>query len=272
MFKSQQKTIRRFPRPRGDGPPSAFSRNRPHMVPPPTRGWSPGGIDHAPRSQGSPAHAGMVPNDTDSHYRADWFPRPRGDGPHDRNPQSKLRRVPPPTRGWSGVAFSATAPILGSPAHAGMVPRVYPLGGNANRFPRPRGDGPDPEHAHLVRIAVPPPTRGWSFYEFARSQFRWGSPAHAGMVPTAVAEGTTWTWFPRPRGDGPRMTLVRAEVGAVPPPTRGWSSCIIQRAPRRYGSPAHAGMVRPVSARSARGVGFPRPRGDGPRVDCPRTP
>ena len=51
-----------------------------------------------------------------------------------------------------------------------------------------------------------------------------GSPAHAGMVPTTCGTSPGSAWFPRPRGDGPLLTIGRRMELEVSPPTRGWSS------------------------------------------------
>ncbi len=47
-----------------------------------------------------------------------------------------------------------------------------------------------------------------------------GSPAHAGMVPSAGGGGGISPWFPRTRGDGPTRRLFARVAHPVPPPTR----------------------------------------------------
>ncbi len=70
-----------FPRPRGDGPEIAAGMCSMLMVPPPTRGWSPDLVRSWMFDEGSPAHAGMVPQIAIEVRWWDRFPRPRGDGP-----------------------------------------------------------------------------------------------------------------------------------------------------------------------------------------------
>ncbi len=91
-------------------------------VPPPTRGWSLGIDPLDRRYSGSPAHAGMVPTSGARLRLTAWFPRPRGDGPYERDRGQIRDPVPPPTRGWSPVKPVDRAFPAGSPAHAGMVP------------------------------------------------------------------------------------------------------------------------------------------------------
>jgi len=132
------------------------------------------------------------------------------------------------------------------------------------RFPRPRGDGPRFADQIVFDRQVPPPTRGWSHPGHRTRPRCWGSPAHAGMVPSTTGMQTAAKGFPRPRGDGPFMGTVSAYISTVPPPTRGWSRIIFTPAARVRGSPAHAGMVPPRFRPPFRALRFPRPRGDGP--------
>ncbi len=153
----------RFPRPRGDGP--GFRRLFRHccQVPPPTRGWSRWTNCAAAGLSGSPAHAGMVPLVDGLAGIERRFPRPRGDGPAFAALAAGPISVPPPTRGWSRRHHSGNPEPCGSPAHAGMVPCADHRRGDPVRFPRPRGDGPDAFNSVGFKLAVPPPTRGWSF-------------------------------------------------------------------------------------------------------------
>ncbi len=141
------------------------------------------------------------------------------------------------------------------------VPRKHPW---RDRFPRPRGDGPQaPAPAHH-RVAVSPPTRGWPLEVSGHRSRPHGFPAHAGMARLPGGALGAFSWFPRPRGDGPVVARVAGVAGKVSPPTRGWP-LMTQPAPRIIrGFPAHAGMApaRGMSPYSA--TRFPRPRGDGP--------
>ena len=72
-----------FPRPRGDGPPSAEGTSPPKSVSPPTRGWTPVIGARVQGAHGFPAHAGMDPHQHRAVGIQQRFPRPRprGDGP-----------------------------------------------------------------------------------------------------------------------------------------------------------------------------------------------
>ena len=154
--------------------------------------------------------------------------------------------------------------VDGFPAHAGMDPQT-PVSVNG-------------------RVAVSPPTRGWTAGSACPPRLRAGFPAHAGMDPWAITQTRKTGRFPRPRGDGPARrgrpacwTTVSPPTrgwthhlrpllghGRVSPPTRGWTPVMKVRRGPQVGFPAHAGMdpSRPVSSKALRG--FPRPRGDGP--------
>ena len=111
-----------------------------------------------------------------------------------------------------------------------MDPRMARRGGvhASMRFPRPRGDGPVPrsDRAESMHMPVSPPTRGWTLAD---------------------------------RRD------TNTSIIAVSPPTRGWTPRAVQVDPGLRAFPAHAGMDPGRDAERIRRVGFPRPRGDGPR-------
>ena len=257
-------TTKRFPRPRGDGPWRAGDPIALHWVPPPTRGWPPErGLPERGRPEvppptrgwplvglaayglrvGSPAHAGMAPCAASSARPAQWFPRPRGDGPLSRAYLSGADLVPPPTRGWP----LKTGPMghfqRGSPAHAGMAPRNTSWPSLPVRFPRPRGDGPYDDISLAGIQTVPPPTRGWPLCKHVGARSIGGSPAHAGMAPNATPNDLDYEGFPRPRGDGPCIVALNMATRLVPPPTRGWPRDDEIAAAVFRGSPAHAGMA-----------------------------
>ena len=73
--------------------------------------------------------------------------------------------------------------------------------------------------------------------------------------------------FPRPRGDGPQKRLKGLYDEAVSPPTQGWTQLIGGMHRSRLGFPAHAGMDRSTNSIVRSLWRFPRPRGDGPRLD-----
>ena len=90
-----------FPRPRGDGPPTARTTCRAARVSPPTRGWTPVEHPFLEIAAGFPAHAGMDPSSSLRGNSERRFPRPRGDGPPSSLRSTAVGRVSPPTRGWT---------------------------------------------------------------------------------------------------------------------------------------------------------------------------
>ena len=79
--RSGQPAPHRLPRTRGDGPMCPNSTNGPASAPPHTRGWTGDRGLHARRGDGSPAHAGMDPDQGTGCHRSARLPRTRGDGP-----------------------------------------------------------------------------------------------------------------------------------------------------------------------------------------------
>ena len=213
----------RFPRQRGDGPIAGSRIDAWFRVPPPARGWSVAHDVEAGLGQGSPASAGMVPRARALGRRPLRFPRQRGDGPVCHYTVHTLPEVPPPARGWSQRTLTRAVTREGSPASAGMVPQSDARRLAGRRFPRQRGDGPKGYQPLARASTVPPPARGWSPIAGFAPCRTGGSPASAGMVPTSNLRNAATARFPRQRGDGPEMGLIRDVVEPVPPPARGWS-------------------------------------------------
>ncbi len=172
-----------FPRPRGDGPVCVVDARAGRSVSPPTRGWTRWRYVGVASSGGFPAHAGMDPPRCHGTDTVGGFPRPRGDGPTGGSNAVFVRRVSPPTRGWTFPMLISAVVKSGFPAHAGMDRTDTPGMPGAKRFPRPRGDGPAPATMARRRPAVSPPTRGWTFLGVLTAAGRGGFPAHAGMDP-----------------------------------------------------------------------------------------
>ncbi len=136
------RSTRRFPRTRGDGPPAQRSRSAGRRVPPHPRGWSQEAHHFRPSPCGSPAPAGMVPQGWPMSARSSRFPRTRGDGPTETVAMERNAVVPPHPRGWSLDIKKVAYLRRGSPAPAGMVPLSSRQLPTRRRFPRTRGDGP----------------------------------------------------------------------------------------------------------------------------------
>ena len=173
-----------------------------------------------------------------------WFPRPRGDGPLHGLPACRHLKVSPPTRGWTSVLSCYRVRCGGFPAHAGMDQRYLRAGALWMRFPRPRGDGPEPHDWPPCASRVSPPTRGWTPSSARGRRRKAGFPAHAGMDPRPATGSRSPRRFPRPRGDGPQCRLHTAARIKVSPPTRGWTVDPLYLLGLGDGFPAHAGMDR----------------------------
>ncbi len=152
------------------------------------------------------------------------------------------------------------------PARAGMV-RPAPRGVRGDGgAPRPRGDGPEQERVDPRRRMCSPPARGWSQVRTPGQRGALVLPARAGMVPARPVVTSRPNCAPRPRGDGPMVSVSRNPARTCSPPARGWSL----RADLGDGVtrvlPARAGMVPAVERSQTRRVSAPRPRGDGPAM------
>ena len=214
----------RLPRSRGDGPIAGETRRQSCRAPPHTRGWTGNRRREARRRTGSPAHAGMdLALDVWCRV-AVRLPRTRGDGPvHPHRARIPLP-APPHTRGWTALARGGDIEALGSPAHAGMDPRVHPRGRGRGGLPRTRGDGPMPRPRTCSGGEAPPHTRGWTPVVDLGPVHDCGSPAHAGMDPMRASRSRGGSRLPRTRGDGPGSSSTPWAACAAPPHTRGWTT------------------------------------------------
>ncbi len=214
---------RRLPRTRGDGPQTSQPQARVTVAPPHTRGWT-GVHRHARRHRaGSPAHAGMDPQNSHLPSASQRLPRTRGDGPRNDYRNGLSRRAPPHTRGWTRVGPGGVAADHGSPAHAGMDPMAASTSIRSMGLPRTRGDGPAAAQVLCGDDVAPPHTRGWTPCLARRACLFRGSPAHAGMDPERVAPCLQCLRLPRTRGDGPATYPSRLSSVWAPPHTRGWT-------------------------------------------------
>ena len=160
---------------------------------------------------------------------------------------------------------------MGSPARAGMAPRSRGLAGQHAGLPRPRGDGPHRLVIRDTRRLAPPPARGWPRDKALDASGERGSPARAGMAPSASRISTCGIRLPRPRGDGPVELTADGFMLEAPPPARGWPQGLRVLLGNANGSPARAGMAPRARNGGDGQTRLPRPRGDGPPT-CNQTP
>ncbi len=192
------------------------------------------------------------------------LPRVRGDGPHGRHVARRVHVAPPRARGWTRHGRLAAASARGSPACAGMDPRLRNRLSGMPGLPRVRGDGPGQWCAFVTSEQAPPRARGWTRPPRAAGPRSGGSPACAGMDPLPSCSCASATRLPRVRGDGPGDVLTWNTGNAAPPRARGWTLDAHRPAVAPCGSPACAGMDPRPMRRVTVVRGLPRVRGDGP--------
>ena len=112
----------RLPRPRGDAPIPKCGAGPDRTFAPPTRGCSRSDFGEGDDSRVCPAHAGMLPAQTNGREPPPSLPRPRGDAP--RAVHFRAMRYPfaPPTRGCSPLPSTRRGDRQVCPALAGMLP------------------------------------------------------------------------------------------------------------------------------------------------------
>ena len=166
MFLSSPGTpqpVSSFPRIRGDVPILAHNQTSITPFSPHTRGCSPEARTHVLQPQVFPAYAGMFPHHMAGHSEPHGFPRIRGDVPAGTRIVVHSQLFSPHTRGCSCVTPSNKEFSAVFPAYAGMFPTGPHAGFETSRFPRIRGDVPEPRRIAHDQRPFSPHTRGCSF-------------------------------------------------------------------------------------------------------------
>ena len=275
----------RFPRRRGDGPPTGAYALPITAFSPQARGWTCARSRRGVSWTVFPAGAGMDPVHLCSGIGSLRFPRRRGDGPCWRPAATCPPTFSPQARGWTRLDGGQRATGRVFPAGAGMDRDEGRGQDRRPGFPRRRGDGPH----KLLRAAelylFSPQARGWTVAEAlggdAHEVFPAGAgmdlshpprktsapvfPAGAGMDPRHLRSPVDRRCFPRRRGDGPRFRGGSTSTEEFSPQARGWTPSFMSSPLKQFVFPAGAGMdprcLRPRSCCP----GFPRRRGDGPQ-------
>ncbi len=191
----------RLPRTRGDGPNFRAYSHLDIRAPPHPRGWTHAYSNPQGDSDGSPAPAGMDPPPDRRHHRTRRLPRTRGDGPADRTLTIVQPKAPPHPRGWTQAERLQCRGTPGSPAPAGMDPRMFTAENTVGWLPRTRGDGPVAPNTALTAYGAPPHPRGWTRIHINRSKQRSRLPRTRGDGPTSHdCSGGWWQAPPHPRG------------------------------------------------------------------------
>ena len=154
-------------------------------------------------SVGSPAHAGIDPPQASGRTPAAGLPRTRGDRPMWASLSLAIAKAPPHTRGSTLWGLLVLRLSHGSPAHAGIDPRVMVRYLERLGLPRTRGDRPHASQDRDRPVVAPPHTRGSTHPDQWCPDLAGGSPAHAGIDPQQATTTLAWSWLPRTRGDRP---------------------------------------------------------------------
>ncbi len=231
-----------LPRACGDGPCINRLAYRETTAPPRMRGWTLLAPLAVQFGVGSPAHAGMDPDRQICKSFSPRLPRACGDGPNEAGSIGIADEAPPRMRGWTKLAESVVPADEGSPAHAGMDPPHGLPTVIVTRLPRACGDGPTLHATRHPTWWAPPRMRGWTPITLEIPLRALGSPAHAGMDPSASPSLSASLRLPRACGDGPLTIDPLPSHIRAPPRMRGWTLSEDLLKLLESGSPAHAGM------------------------------
>ena len=251
----------RFPRIRGDVPPSGSAVERRKPFSPHTRGCSRSMALLGAKKNVFPAYAGMFRRVAATASLVVRFPRIRGDVPQAATFYELGGGFSPHTRGCS-VPRGTLLPLSRVfPAYAGMF--LGPIAGAKadNRFPRIRGDVPGFLRTTQQLVGFSPHTRGCSVPRRCSTYLTAVFPAYAGMFRRTSFCKTLSTGFPRIRGDVPAIHRNRGQSPEFSPHTRGCSDDELFLAGNVEVFPAYAGMFRTFAGADSRDSSFPRIRG-----------
>ena len=252
----------RLPRTRGDTPLERECDRLEGLAPPHPRGYPQIPPPRRWLAGGSPAPAGIPPHRTPLRWRRRWLPRTRGDTPMLKHSDPAEPLAPPHPRGYPPCPQQDAPCRGGSPAPAGIPLLQENTIGFDPWLPRTRGDTPHLAMALGRSEAAPPHPRGYplEFLDVAERIF--GSPAPAGIPPSAPRAMFCHRRLPRTRGDTPTYTKESARTGKAPPHPRGYPPFEPPGVTNLHGSPAPAGIPPSSPAATAPIPGLPRTRGD----------
>ena len=255
-----------FPRIRGDVPLRCCPDPTDEAFSPHTRGCS------APVASADclvrvfPAYAGMFRQRWPYHVSSASFPRIRGDVPAQVATRSSRPPFSPHTRGCSVFLPEWDESPEVFPAYAGMFRRKYATSRENDGFPRIRGDVPVQIMGNTGETPFSPHTRGCSGIQGAYCLIVMVFPAYAGMFPLRWRGWMPASGFPRIRGDVPTPMAWSPTALTFSPHTRGCSDdpCLSARQLKVF--PAYAGMFLKNLSVKVITTGFPRIRGDVPKI------
>ncbi len=156
-------TMPGLPHRRGDGPELYIGSLAAWKAPPQTWGWTLGGRDYDDAESGSPTDVGMDLGRSGLPRSPSWLPHRRGDGPRCSPLQRRNLSAPPQTWGWTCYKKTRRQHRVGSPTDVGMDLSRGSRSTHGVRLPHRRGDGPWRASSHVMPLAAPPQTWGWTY-------------------------------------------------------------------------------------------------------------
>ncbi len=140
------------------------------------------------------------------------------------------------------------------------------------RFPRVRGDVPNPHHHPGISPPFSPRARGCSVGNELATIKTYVFPACAGMFPQPAAPRSSRSRFPRVRGDVPVSNGLGNRAEQFSPRARGCSWVYRTERGKKFVFPACAGMFLLIHTIGHGDYSFPRVRGDVPPPASRRCP
>ncbi len=235
---------RRLPRSRGDRPADGEVDGVDAMAPPLPRGSTPDRTGGSVLPVGSPAPAGIDPTPVEGETALRRLPRSRGDRPGAADDTAAVQAAPPLPRGSTRRRGALHSVCHGSPAPAGIDPAGSGALRRSTRLPRSRGDRPPLRVFGIYAVQAPPLPRGSTPRQVRNPAGHPGSPAPAGIDPSAAAASRYSAGLPRSRGDRPLSSSTRIADMKAPPLPRGSTLPAPLFRHDRLGSPAPAGIDR----------------------------
>ncbi len=171
-----------FPHPRGDGPWVWPTGEELLLISPPAWGWPVihGGDEF--RVEDFPTRVGMARSCVGGPPLPRRFPHPRGDGPGLASLIQLPSAISPPAWGWPESWNGNTVYCEDFPTRVGMARKGFPPPLLRERFPHPRGDGPNNISLGGDHTWISPPAWGWPARTQIPSLTHHDFPTRVGMA------------------------------------------------------------------------------------------
>ncbi len=164
--------------------------------------------------------------------------------------------------------MTSSPPHIDFPTRVGMARQSGCNRREKDRFPHPRGDGPESFPAASLPVSISPPAWGWPVGAEGTIRCLNDFPTRVGMARSCVECFLECFGFPHPRGDGPCSRSNAATSAVISPPAWGWPVFTAQLPSFLRDFPTRVGMARSIPFLFPAPSRFPHPRGDGPLRLC----